>query len=927
MATAHELLILIRLQDQATRGLKSLTRDLSTLDGAANGIQTAVTRVGVAAIGAAAGVATLGINFNRMRETSEVAFGALIGDAGKATQILDQLQAMSLVSPVAISNLFDYAQRMIALGVATDKVVPTLRTIAAATAALGEGSDRFNRIALAISQITAKGRLQAEELRQLAEAGVPALQLLATNMGKTTTAVLKQVKTGFFDAKTALDILIPAMEQRFSRALEAASKTFNGMFRIALNAAQIWSGIASGPIFDRIRAQLMRLVGLMQSGEWQASARRVAQALEQAFDTAARYLLPTLQRLFEYIKSSGPTILDALRTAWEDANNAVKVAYALYVGFEPVLRAVVNLFVESVKWLNDHRAAVYAVVAAYAALQVSASVATAVNTLRVAIINANVALLVMKGLLYVEITAVLALVGAAIITFSGKWDEVFHALPIPVLESLIKITEGYEDFVRVTNEFVNKIIGTINAIPGAPNISKLPTGEGRLSSHLKDILNENRLGAYVAEQERARRAVIAARDAHDDLKKSVDSVIPPLVAAGGELEDDGKAARKYAEYLERLGKALEDIQQKLRDLTISGIDELGDLLEEALRRQAEASRDSALAVVEAQRIAYDAYHEGRLDQIERERTAAIKAIQDQIDALDVADFRDDLGELQRQLKIAYDPREAYQLQRDIDALLRDQQREKLRDEIKRLEEVFDAQQDFAEREAKLAEENFKRIEKAAEDAYKAQTKEAELQRKVRELLLSGEMETMKTLIESYIDDWASTGLSYGEQMVNGIKASGLAAYIEGIISRANLLRGIMPGGVATGVGGGGSNPAWQSWINQAASLKAGGAPEAAVAQLRRDFEKAFPGTAAPFAYGGLITKPTLALMGERASSRPEIVSPEALMRRIVREEGGGGMGDVHVYIGDTELKGLIRVEYDQQQRQSRRGAMLHGTRI
>lgn len=43
-----------------------------------------------------------------------------------------------------------------------------------------------------------------------------------------------------------------------------------------------------------------------------------------------------------------------------------------------------------------------------------------------------------------------------------------------------------------------------------------------------------------------------------------------------------------------------------------------------------------------------------------------------------------------------------------------------------------------------------------------------------------------------------------------------------------------------------------------------------------------------FAKGGVITRPTVGLLGEVASARPEIVTPAGLMRDIVRQESGGG---------------------------------------
>jgi len=52
-----------------------------------------------------------------------------------------------------------------------------------------------------------------------------------------------------------------------------------------------------------------------------------------------------------------------------------------------------------------------------------------------------------------------------------------------------------------------------------------------------------------------------------------------------------------------------------------------------------------------------------------------------------------------------------------------------------------------------------------------------------------------------------------------------------------------------------------------------------------------------FADGGVITKPTFGLMGEYpgASSNPEIVTPERLMRSVFRDEAGRGGGPVQVY--------------------------------
>ena len=67
-----------------------------------------------------------------------------------------------------------------------------------------------------------------------------------------------------------------------------------------------------------------------------------------------------------------------------------------------------------------------------------------------------------------------------------------------------------------------------------------------------------------------------------------------------------------------------------------------------------------------------------------------------------------------------------------------------------------------------------------------------------------------------------------------------------------------------------------------------------------------------FAQGGVVSKPTLALVGESSRTTPEIITPEKLMRQIVREEGGTGT-QVRVFIGDRELTDLVRTEVVAEQ--------------
>jgi hypothetical protein len=64
-----------------------------------------------------------------------------------------------------------------------------------------------------------------------------------------------------------------------------------------------------------------------------------------------------------------------------------------------------------------------------------------------------------------------------------------------------------------------------------------------------------------------------------------------------------------------------------------------------------------------------------------------------------------------------------------------------------------------------------------------------------------------------------------------------------------------------------------------------------------------------FAEGGVVFGPTLGMIGEDPSTTPEIVTPEALMRKVVREEAGGGMGGpVYLVLKDGRILAEVVTE-------------------
>lgn len=163
-------------------------------------------------------------------EVTATSFRTMLGSTEAARQKLEELKQFAASTPFQFTELADATRRMLALGFAAKDIVPTLRVVGNATSALGTGSEGLNRIILALGQIRAKGAVQAEEMRQLAEAGIPAWDALATRLGVTVPEAMKLVEKRAVSAQVAIDAVMSAMEARFGGGMEAQAKTLVGLW-------------------------------------------------------------------------------------------------------------------------------------------------------------------------------------------------------------------------------------------------------------------------------------------------------------------------------------------------------------------------------------------------------------------------------------------------------------------------------------------------------------------------------------------------------------------------------------------------------------------------------------------------------------------------------------------------------------------------
>jgi len=209
--------------NQATRSLIGFQKLGDSLTGVGMGLTAALT---VPLVGAGlAAIKTAG-----QMEQATIAFTTMFRSGEKAASFLKDLQAFALRTPFEFKDLQDAARRMLALGFAAEDVIPSLTTIGDAVSALGGGKELVDRVTLALGQMKAKGTAQAEEFRQLAEAGIPAWDALAKKLGVDIPTAMQMVEKRSVSASTAIDAVMKSMRDRFAGGMEAQAKTLLGQW-------------------------------------------------------------------------------------------------------------------------------------------------------------------------------------------------------------------------------------------------------------------------------------------------------------------------------------------------------------------------------------------------------------------------------------------------------------------------------------------------------------------------------------------------------------------------------------------------------------------------------------------------------------------------------------------------------------------------
>ena len=167
------------------------------------------------------------INVRGEFQKTEIAFSTMLGDGGKATELMSQMVDLAAKTPFSLSEVANGAKQLLAFQIPANEVVDTLTRMGNIAAGL---SVPLSRINLVYGQVKAKGKLMGDDLRQFTEAGIPMVAELAKKFGKTTAEITAMVSAGKIGFKDVQDVLFSLTNEggMFYNLMEKQSKSLSG---------------------------------------------------------------------------------------------------------------------------------------------------------------------------------------------------------------------------------------------------------------------------------------------------------------------------------------------------------------------------------------------------------------------------------------------------------------------------------------------------------------------------------------------------------------------------------------------------------------------------------------------------------------------------------------------------------------------------
>ena len=215
------------------------------------------SKLGSAALSAAEGFISSGIEYNAQIEKYTTGFTNMLGSAEAAQQVMSQIQEDAAKTPFDVASLTQANQYLISAGENASYARSTIMALGDAVSATGGGNDELNRMSQNLQQIANTGKATTADIKQFAYAGIDVYGILADYTGKSTAEVQKM--TISYDLLT--QALQAASEEggRYYNSMNTQSQTMNGRVSTLKDNVKQLAGLMTGDLSSGIGVAIGKL--------------------------------------------------------------------------------------------------------------------------------------------------------------------------------------------------------------------------------------------------------------------------------------------------------------------------------------------------------------------------------------------------------------------------------------------------------------------------------------------------------------------------------------------------------------------------------------------------------------------------------------------------------------------------------------------
>lgn len=395
----------------------------------ASGISTVVS----GATELVSGIIDKGFDRSNAIENAKSTLTALGHSTESTAQIMDSALASVKGTAYSLGDAASVAASAVAAGIKPgEELTKTLTTIGDVAAV---AKVDFNEMGSIFNKVAANGKVTTQEINQLSDRGIPALDLLSKHLGKTREETQKLVTKGQVGFKDFEEAMVKGM----GGAALALGDTWEG----ATSNVKAAMGKLGLEMIEPLKKALVPVLKVVMSS---------MEKLQPVMRSISEKIAPKIGGFLEKIIPKLANIAERLLPALADVGIAVLDAFLImFDALEPVLDFIVDGIVNFFTFLAEHQEVVQAIVIAM----------TALSSILVVVSNAVPFIIAGLFILFThieEIGQIAQMVGGAIKDFFvGVWGKIKNAAKAvfdfiggiikAVIDFAWDIIKGFLDFI------------------------------------------------------------------------------------------------------------------------------------------------------------------------------------------------------------------------------------------------------------------------------------------------------------------------------------------------------------------------------------------------------------------------------------------------------------------------------------------------